>query len=116
MTEPKKPTRIGDMNGWTSTAFKLQLVATPIIMAAGITLGTWLVKSVNAVTQAQAVMAEKLDSVITRNYSRDAARADHLTLRMDILEEIARKYPPPHLTKQVEALENRVGQLETRSP
>ena len=100
------------MNGWTPTLFKLQLIVTPIIFAAALTLGTWLVRSVNLLTQTQAVMYEKLDSVIQRDYSKDAARADHLELRRSIIEEVFSKLPPQHLIRQVDSIERRLIAIE----
>lgn len=108
-----KPKNLGDMNGWTPMLFRIQLMATPLVVAAVLTLGTWLVKSVNQLGQTQAVMSEKLDAAVLRNYSRDSARADHLELRRSILGEVAERYPPAYLLKTVGVMEKRLDRLES---
>ena len=113
---PRSSKRIGDMNGWSPVLFRLLLISQPVVMAAGITLGTWLVSSINELSQQQAVIGEKLDQVTTRHYTHDAARADHLQLRQSIIDEVFEKLPPPYLLRQVDAVEKRVERLEGQQP
>ncbi len=113
MTGVARDKKIGDMNGWMSTLFRVQLVVTPIVFAAILTLGTWLVQSVNLLTRVQAVLTANLERLAHDHYTRDAARADQLLLRKEILEDVAKQYPPPYLLEQVQRMDKRIERLES---
>ena len=111
-----KPTKIGDMNGWTPMLLKFHLVLMPVVVVLLFGLGTWLVRSQNETARMQAVILEKIEHFAAGYYNRDSARADSLQLRMSILSEIAEKYPPRHLMQHVEQLDNRIKRLEDVNP
>jgi uncharacterized membrane protein len=111
---PKK--KIGELNGWASSLFRVQLVATPIMFAALVSLGTWLVRSVNELSQAQAISVEKITRLAEERYTSADSRADQLQLRADILSDVAQRYPPQYLVNQVARLEDAIEKLEAKSP
>ena len=108
--------KIGELNGWVSSLFRLQLVATPIMFAAVLSLGTWLVRSVNELSQKQAISSEKIDRLAEDRYTSADSRADQLQLRADILNDVAQRYPPQYLVNQVARLEDAIKKLEAKDP
>lgn len=117
MTGTDRPNKkIGELNGWASNLFRVQLVATPIMFAALVSLGTWLVRSVNELSQAQAVSVEKITRLAEERYTSADSRADQLQLRADILSDVAQRYPPQYLVNQVARLEDAIEKLEAKSP
>jgi hypothetical protein len=112
-----------EMNGWTATALKIQLwVASPIVFTAVCTLGTWLVASSNTNTQAIAVMTQKndqaiiemskkIDSMVMRQYTQDASRADLLLFERRILTAADSRYLGAHWERRIEEIDASIKEL-----
>lgn len=109
-------TKIGQLNGWRSLLFQLNLIVLPVALTGVLTLSVWIVVQIFTLRQDHAVLAHEVKSFTSAGprYTPKDARADGLDLKNDILDEVEKNYPPQWLRDTIDSHARRIEALEQR--
>jgi hypothetical protein len=95
MTMPKPPTEskpIGQINGWTSWAFKKSVWLLPIALTSMLGMQTWILLSITTANTERAELRERVASHSAKlsepHYTPADARADFAIQHYEILREV----------------------------
>ena len=108
--------KIGELNGWQTALFRVNLIFLPIIMSSLVALSVWLVTATFETQRELAVLREQVQGFISvgPRFTPSHAALLKAETKEEILHLVNDQYPPKWLVATVEALARRVEALEKK--
>ena len=104
---------INDPSGRWEILLKALLAASALAIPMVVALQVWQVTQIHELQTAQALSGARLDAFIGKGprYTPSDARADLLELKQGIHDEVATRYPPEWLIRQISEMQLTLDEL-----